>query len=301
MAPKSKLLLVFWVLLAALTQSARAAASNEHLSLCFIPGAGGGEHYTLEIVPREVSERGVPMSAFAVGFGGTVQTLAARFIELLEKKLATDPNFKCHMVGYSMGGLTMRYAASHLKVQHPTLGLIPVSNLMKTMTSISTPHRGTPLSRILKTYFGVVDVGVDQLSEENVKPFNDPGSESYSPAVEGIPFYSYLSHIDAPSESVSFLEQLGFNGILQDYTRRGIADTRNDGIVPTASQNFGQVVADIHVPHLYFGSKVKSEPSLPDFYELHWKFLNGQLSDQTKRNESRLIRFLSTMPQVAPN
>ena len=251
----------------------------------------GGADWALTTVPREVQARGIPLIPFAVGLGNTVQYHAQKFVEILETLEQKNPNLRCHIAAYSMGGLIMRYAANHLYVNHPTLGRVKASELMLSMTTMSTPHQGTPLPRVFERYFGNLDKSRMQMDEPAVALFNDPASPDYSPIIEGKPSYSYRT-FNTVGEAHSFTEQFGFSAIRADYEQRGIKETRNDGIVPYASMSYGTVVGDIHAPHGFFDHEIGAKPTLADFFEVHWNYLHGRYHEPKPTLLSNLTRAL---------
>jgi hypothetical protein len=250
-------------------------------TLCYIPGAGGGNDYVLRHLPRDLEARNIKALSFDVGKNDTVEFHSRKFVSILQTELNKDPTLKCHILGYSMGGLMARYALNHLSV---TLEGVqkPVLDVVLSLSTFSTPHTGTPLPRLWKQFFGTIDGGRDELSEDNVVKFNDPtNADTYSPLRSEIPNYSVTTQMTSSSQAQTLAEQFGFKAIQKDYESRGIEDTRNDGIVPTRAMKWGRLIAELKVPHSYFGKRVNATPALDEYFEHYWAFLNAG-ADQEK-------------------
>ena len=234
---------------------------------CYLPGAGGLTEYMKNEVPKQLNSVGVPFIAFDIGKSGTVQERAQIFLNAFEQVLEEDNSAKCHLFGFSMGGLVSRWLVNHADING-----VPFKNFVLSQSSSSSPHYGTPLARLLRRYWSNAAPGVEQLSEENVRQFNDPSSGDFSPVVPGIPFYSYRTYIESKHEAGGLLNMLGYQLIVQEHDRLGI-ETLNDGIVPTKSQGFGTLLGDIHASHGYFKRPTDYSIHLVDFFQAHWNFL----------------------------
>ncbi|GBF50335.1 lipase [Leptospira ryugenii] len=155
---------------------------------------------------------------------------------------------KVHIVGHSQGGLDSRYAVSNL-------GL---SSRVATLTTLNTPHYGSPIADIVKTVLPswiqpfvasivetlvkVVYGGTNQqnalaalssLTKEGLTSFN-----SYTPNRTGVKYFSYGSSITIPD-----LIQHPLMGILHPACAAGGLfqgqGLTNDGLVPLSSQRWG--------------------------------------------------------------
>jgi hypothetical protein len=287
----------------ALALGCQSSHAEIHPSLCYIPGAGGGRVIRRRGFENEFKARNVPMKVFDVGHAQTAQELAQVFVQIFNEQLAKDPDFRCHIIGYSMGGIVMRYAVNHLTVQDPELGEVPLKDRVLSMTSASTPHRGTPAAEVIARYMGDLDPGMMQMGETQIGVFNDPNdTANYSPIVEGIPAYSYQSYLDSASEAQGFPERLGYQAICQDYAHRpDHPDCTNDGIVPTASQAWGRVLGRFHVPHGFFGGDLGFSPDAVDVYEAHWHFLANDLPAFLERDSPLRIEILKSAGSALSN
>lgn len=277
------------------------AKAGDQLPICFIVGAGGGSDSTLKRFIPEMKSRGIEWIPFTPGEFGTVQERGVIVGSMIQKKLDKDPGFQCHAFAYSMGGPVIRYIYHHvpLRVRGKS---VPASSVIKSMTSFSSPHRGTPLAGWLRRYAPKYSRGVEDLSEKEMLKYNSPEyPETFSPMPRDIPAFSYLTFIESEDEAQSFIVKAGFQLIKKIYGPKGW-DTRSDGIVPLTSQPFGEPLAVVRAEHAYFDSDLGLRPWAPDIYELHWNFLEGNLArnrplpnslDETIGTlmESDLVRF----------
>lgn len=248
------------------------------LPICYIPGAGGGSKDAFEVFPKELAKRGIKYISFDIGRVGTVVERAEKLVRLVEDKLNENPNFKCHFYGFSMGGVVSRYFYHHSEMVLKTGQKIPASQIMVSLTTYSSPHRGTPLADWLKKYGHRHTAGMDDLSEESMRKYNEPSFvDTYSPEPQDIPVYSFQTYVNSKNETNDFLGKFGFSVIWETYKNRGL-EPRNDGIVPLISQAFGKVLMTIKAPHGYFSEDVGLRPWAPDVFEAQYKLLNKKFS-----------------------
>ncbi len=245
-------------------------------TLCYIPGAGGGSEYTMSELPVALARKGIPTVTFNVGRTGLVQERAQTFVRLLEAEIRRDASFRCHVAAFSMGGVLIRYAVSHLDYRDPWSGhrAKSVRDRILSITTLATPHRGTPLPRILSRFARgkyEIDEGDWQMNEDVMARFNDPKyPETYSPLETSIPFYSVRLWIPSDKEALHIIKRVSFRLLRGDLLGRGL-DPMNDTVVPTASQGFGREIATLRLPHAYFSALRKSSPTPVEFYERVWK------------------------------
>lgn len=249
--------------------------AGEHL--CYVPGAGGGKSYVFKELPAQAEALGLPFVSFNIGKNQSVEAHAARLVKLIQDKVMLDPQFSCHVAAYSMGGIVVKYALKHLEFSDPRPSDVKLKDVVKSMVTLATPHKGTPLPRLVKPYLGTLDPGREQLAEEAIWKFNDPKSELYSPDPKGIPLYSFKTKMRDEAQAVTLVERLGFQAIHEDAKQRGLSAGRdNDGIVPTDSQAFGRVLATLTVPHSYFSNRIETaRPTLPEFFKTYWAWLHA--------------------------
>lgn len=266
---------------------------TEGLPICFVVGAGGGNEYTMEKFIPEMASRGIEWVPFSPGARGTVIERSEIFVKQLAAHIEKNPGFRCHAFGYSMGGLVLRYSYHHLEMDIPGVGIVSPADVFVSLSTFSTPHRGTPLAAWLERYASRFSRGVSDLSEEAVHKYNSPDfPETYSPIPTEIPVYSYLTLIKDRSEAKEFVSRAGFQLIQRMYEDRGL-DSRNDGIVPLISQPVGKVVAAVQAEHMYFDRDIGLRPWAPDIYEMHWNVLEGR-ADSLPLGQPALLAKSST-------
>jgi triacylglycerol lipase len=90
-------------------------------------------------------------------------------IDECKAKAGCDPS-KVHIVAHSMGGLDSRYVVAKLS----NADGIPYSNLVASVTTISTPHRGSAIAdRILSVTPGFADDAINALAGLWARTFTD--------------------------------------------------------------------------------------------------------------------------------
>jgi hypothetical protein len=242
---------------------------------CFVPGIESGSDYSMERVPQELlALHDIPMKTFLFGFKGSVADRASALARELQSELNRDAEFRCHAVGYSMGGLVWRYAAHHRTVW--VEGKVQaIENVLDSLTTFATPHAGTPLASLGYSILPSLGTSIFDLSEEGAVRFSNPASKDYSPELLGGRSFSFLSFIRQKADTRKIDEQIGFDLLTKELRRRGV-DARNDGVVPVESQRFGRVLAELRLPHGYFVRDEGIQPSLPALYAKLWSYFNGQ-------------------------
>ncbi|MBS1985090.1 MAG: hypothetical protein JST16_13050 [Bdellovibrionales bacterium] len=249
------------------------------LPLCYVPGMGGSNLYYFSFMPSELKTRGVNFVPFDVGVMGSVQERAARLTEKIAAEVKTNPSFRCNLVAHSMGGVVSRYALAHLTVKDQNGRAQPLSRYIASLTTVSSPHLGTPYADLLRSTFPKVHTGLEQLGVVAVRIFNDPTqTQTYSPMVPGVAYYSYRTYLDKAEQASTWMSKVGFALLWQDLFFKGQSPV-NDGVIPFESQSFGMPLADLRVEHSYLGDYVDTAPSVVDFLEMHSALLNGHLRE----------------------
>jgi triacylglycerol lipase len=165
-----------------------------------------------------------------------VASVAARAACLAEyiKQIPRPVN----LVAHSMGGLDARYALSHLDL----------GNHVATLTTIGTPHHGTPLAdmgstllerlgiRRLLRFFGLEIEAFFDLSSARARELNRQ--------VDDEPGVSYFSIVGVVPEASRVHPLLAAP---QLYLQRTVG--ANDGLVPRESQIWGEVLAELRADH----------------------------------------------------
>jgi hypothetical protein len=250
-------------------------AFEKDLPICFFPGAGGGNPDSMVNFKKTLEARNIGYVPFELGRVGTVMDRALKLQGLLTKVLEKNPEFRCHVFAYSMGGPVARYSYHHLSATLSDGRVIPFKNVYASISTFSSPHRGTPLAEWLKRYSTKYTAGMDDLAASDMAKYWDATKpEVFSPEPSEIPSYSYQTFITKREEGDDFLAKFGYQLIQQMHAARGL-DTVSDGIVPTESQPFGEVLGKVNASHGFFSYEIGLRPAAPDFFEAHWHFLNG--------------------------
>jgi triacylglycerol lipase len=150
----------------------------------------------------------------------------ARRAESLAEQVARLPAERVNLVAHSMGGLDARYAISRL-------GL---SSRVASLTTIGTPHRGTPLADGLGPLLSRVGVaGAWDVSTRRMTSFNRD--------VLDVPGIAYLSVVASIGRELGRTSPLAWPGLWL------LGQTPNDGMVPSASQSWGVVLSEVLADH----------------------------------------------------
>ena len=147
---------------------------------------------------------------------------------------------RVNIIAHSMGGLDARYA----------IALLGLDARVASLTTIGTPHRGTPLAdtgtlwlgewrqvrQMLDTFGANVD-GLYDLTTQRMAEFNR--------AVHDVRGVFYSSVVGAVSPNATALNALLAPGHAYLMKRVG----SNDGIVPAESQKWGEVLGEVDADH----------------------------------------------------
>jgi len=147
------------------------------------------------------------------------------------------PGRRVNLVAHSMGGLDARFALTHLGM----------SRKVASVTTVGTPHLGTPLADLgtrpgAKTLWAALrglGMNVDafhDLTTERMAEFNES-----TPDARGV---LYASVVGAPGARREVMPIL-----VPTYLWLGEWAGGNDGLVPAASQRWGEVVREIGADH----------------------------------------------------
>jgi hypothetical protein len=246
-------------------------------AICFVPGGSGGSDFIHEEAPKKLAKDHVLFVPFKNGTQGTVQQRAQVFMGLVSKKLAKDPDFRCHLATSSYGGYVARYAYSHLTVQHPTQGTIPFAKIVLSITALQSINYGVPgLEARAKMVNGVPNEEME-LSVDYAKHFNSPTfPETYSPWPTTIPVYSVRTFSPNRNEAIRLEHYFLYPLLTKALVARGL-NPEHDGIAPLQTQNAGFTLADLHLPHGFFNWESKRTPLyILDFYRAFWFYLQNQ-------------------------
>lgn len=158
----------------------------------------------------------------------------------LANQIRSLPAERVNIIAHSMGGLDARYAIARL-------GL---GDRVASLTTIGTPHRGTPLAdtgalwigewrhfRQLLDALGANVDGLYDLTTQRMEQFN-----RMVPDVSSVYYSSVVGAVSNPGSSLNAILAAGHAYLLR---RSG----SNDGIVPAESQKWGEVVGQVDADH----------------------------------------------------
>lgn len=164
-------------------------------------------------------------------------SIERRAVQLAEqvKVLRAD---RVNIVAHSMGGLDARFAIARLGLHTKVASL----------TTIGTPHRGTPLAdsgawllgdfRSVRRALSVV--GVDGLYDLTTRRMND-----FNRIVQDAPSVAYASVIGTVTQGASNVHAVLSPAYAYLLRKAG----ENDGIVPAHSQRWGDVIGTVEADH----------------------------------------------------
>lgn len=157
---------------------------------------------------------------------------------VLADKIEALPHDRVDIIAHSLGGLDARYALAHL-------GL---ARKVRSLVTIGTPHRGTPLAdlavdgplglaRKAIAAVGVPLAALDWLSTSALERFNTD-----VPDVPGVRYACVVGGIREETTPVALAI-----APVHAYLRR--VSGSNDGLVPIASQYWGETLVEIEADH----------------------------------------------------
>jgi triacylglycerol lipase len=144
---------------------------------------------------------------------------------------------RVNVVAHSMGGLDARYALAHLGLHGKVASLV----------TVGTPHRGTPLADLGAGLAARGVLGALRRVGMEVGGFGDLTTvriEEFNRAVADVPGIHYASVVGAPARRRDVSPVL-----VPTFLWLREAAGANDGIVPAASQRWGEVMSEIGADH----------------------------------------------------
>jgi triacylglycerol lipase len=193
------------------------------------------QHY-FRGIPDQLRKMGADVYTVQVARSGSIATRARQLAEAVRQV----PAERVNIIAHSMGGLDARYAISRLGLSAKVVSLI----------TVGTPHHRTPLADIstdllgdrlkLKQVLGAMGFGLDafyDLTTSKMAAFNRE-----VPDAKGVAYGSFLAGVKRRGRRL--------NALLIPphwYLARQVGD--NDGIVPTESQRWGEVLGRIDADH----------------------------------------------------
>jgi triacylglycerol lipase len=163
-------------------------------------------------------------------------SIAARASELAAFVNAIDAR-RVNVVAHSMGGLDARYALARLGLRGKVASLV----------TIGTPHRGTPLADVGAGVAARGVLGALRRIGVDVDAFHDLTTAriaEFNRAVPDVRGVHYASVVGVPPRRRDVSPVLVPTFIWLGDTAGG-----NDGMVPAASQRWGEVVREIGADH----------------------------------------------------
>jgi triacylglycerol lipase len=190
-------------------------------------------------VRRHLEGLGHEVHVARVASFGAVRERAEQLAAQIEE---VSPKQRVHVIAHSMGGLDARYAIAHLGLEHR----------IATLTTIGTPHRGTPLAdglilqrawrfRWLARLLGLVSNNHDGLADLTTRKMAE-----FNRSVVDSPRVLYRSIVGALSTLDRFANPLLWRPHAYLLRAAGV----NDGLVPASSQRWGGLVRQVEADHI---------------------------------------------------
>jgi triacylglycerol lipase len=197
-------------------------------------GVPGARFEYFRGIARHLESLGCHAHAVRLPVAASVPDRARELVAAIEAL----PHPRIDLIAHSLGGLDARYALSHL-------GL---AARVRSLVTVGTPHHGTPLAdlamrgpfdwaRRLVRAIGVPLEAIDWLSTEALAEFNARTVD--------VPGVRYACVVGGMHRDDSFVP---FALIPAHAYLRRVAG-RNDGLVPVASQYWGETLAEIEADH----------------------------------------------------
>ncbi len=196
---------------------------------------GLGEERYFRGIAQHLAVRGAVVREPQLPPFASVPERAARLASFIREL----PDPRVNLIAHSMGGLDARWAITKLDL----------GDRVASLTTIGTPHRGTPLAdlkdlapaavaRRLGAQLGLASEALDWLTTARMARFNDE-----IPDDPRVAYASVIGRVDSAGV-------LDMNPLLvpsHRYVRRRAGT--NDGLVPTTSQHWGDVLFEVPADH----------------------------------------------------
>lgn len=187
-------------------------------------------------VPPRLRQLGAQVHAVKVSPFSSVKDRAAELARSVRELDARRVN----IIAHSMGGLDARYAITKLGLGDKVASLI----------TIGTPHRGTPLADLgtnvlgdrlkLKGMLTMLGLDVDAIYD-----LTTTRMESFNREIEDAPGVLYGSYLARTQGKALALNPL----LLPSYLYLSEQAGENDGLVPTTSQRWGEILGQVEADH----------------------------------------------------
>jgi triacylglycerol lipase len=191
---------------------------------------GANRHAYFRGVAAQLESMGVKVYSPRVPPAAGIATRAERLAELIRAL----PDKRVNIIAHSMGGLDARYAISRL-------GL---ADRVASLTTIATPHLGTPLADMGRAILArLVRMAGRFIDLRAFTDLTTAQMEKFNREVANAPGVSYGSVVARSGRLRT--NPLLWASHLYLSSRAG----PNDGIVPSASQPWGDVVQQVEADH----------------------------------------------------
>lgn len=173
------------------------------MKIVLLPGFPDFTNLGVDVFPHEYF-RGVRAMLDAAGFEvcaprvgpfGTPAERSPQLVDALHREHVFDDSRKAHIIAHSAGGLDARYLVSPDAPNGPRL-----AEKFRSITTISTPHRGTPIADLVsgfvtgaETILSVLRDGFPHL-EEGVRGLTTAEMAEFNAAVHDAPGIEYFSY-----------------------------------------------------------------------------------------------------------
>lgn len=185
-------------------------------------------------IAKHLDTLGCHAHAVKLPMASSVPARAAKLVEAIE----AQPHERIDLIAHSLGGLDARYA----------LAKLGLASRVRSLVTIGTPHRGSPIADLMLT--GVLDwprrlaktVGMplealEWLSTASLAKFNDEIHD-----VPGVRYACVVGGIRDAKTAVP-LPLIAAHAYMKKVAGA------NDGLVPIASQYWGETLAEIEADH----------------------------------------------------
>jgi triacylglycerol lipase len=213
-------------------------------------------------VPARLRELGADVYTVRVSAAGSIATRAQQLAEAV-KLLPVE---RVNIIAHSMGGLDARYAISRLGIGSKVLSL----------TTVGTPHHGTPLADVTTHLLGE-RLGMRRILSAmglDVNAFYDCTTARMTefnrqvPDVPGIAYASYVGKLKGRWPKMNTL-------LRPAYIYLADRSGENDGVVPAGSQPWGAVLGTLPADHwAQIGWSIQFDA--PNFYAQLLSDLRGR-------------------------
>ncbi len=193
-----------------------------------------GRHAYFRGVTERLEARGVLVHRPTVA---PVAGIARRAAELAERIRALPPG-RVNLVAHSMGGLDARFAITHLGLKDRVASLV----------TIGCPHHGTPLADV--GHAVARSVGLAGLLKGPAQMLADLSTDKmarFNASVVDVPgvFYASVAGRIPPGTPLALVQPL----LAAGFTYLSAQAGDNDGLVPVASQEWGELLRIVDADH----------------------------------------------------